>query len=192
MPGIEVDVGLGVLVLGAAAVAQVASLAVPWPPALRELFEREAPKGHPVIDPALLQALAWQESGFNPAAVSAPNTNGTRDYGLLQINAVNFAALGLTPQLALDPVLNVRAAVRHLRERWDAGQARGTVRNVADLVSIYNAGARADGGPRLAVTDAKGRASGGYVNASYVNAVVARRALVKVAELVPVKRIVTV
>ena len=31
-------------------------------------------------------SLAWRESAFDPAAVSAPNTYGTRDWGLFQLN----------------------------------------------------------------------------------------------------------
>jgi hypothetical protein len=35
-------------------------------------------------------AIAYDESGFKPKAVSRPNTNGSKDYGLFQINTVHF------------------------------------------------------------------------------------------------------
>lgn len=165
--------GLGTLVLGGAALSQLASFAVPW--RYRDLFERLAPAGSRLIDPDLLHAIAWQETMLNPLLVSAPNTNGTKDYGLMQINQVNFPALGLTPETALDPERSVQAAVKHLQG------LEPKALNRADLASMYNAGQAAGGGPRR-------RADGTYVNLSYVNAVTARYALLRVAAFAPVKR----
>lgn len=169
--------GFGELLLGAAGLAQLAALAVPWPAEYRALFERWAPAGHPLVTANLLHALAWQESHFNPRVISAPNTNGTRDYGLMQINGANLARLGLTPDTAVtDPQANIRAAVHLLLElEPHAG-------NVADLASMYNAGQDRTTGR------ARHRADGGYVNADYVNAVYGRWALVLVASFAPVKR----
>lgn len=45
------------------------------------------------IDPWLLYALAYVESRHNPAAISPPNTNGTRDLGLMQINSTWLGTL---------------------------------------------------------------------------------------------------
>lgn len=63
------------------------------------------------VDPALALSIAQTESSFNPAAVSKPNSNGTQDYGLMQINSSNFASLGLTSATALDPQSNINAAM---------------------------------------------------------------------------------
>jgi soluble lytic murein transglycosylase-like protein len=45
------------------------------------------------LDPWLLYAVAYVESSHNPAAVSRPNSNGTYDIGLMQINSVHLPRL---------------------------------------------------------------------------------------------------
>lgn len=161
----------GVLVLGGAAVAQLAALSVPW--RYREQFQRAA-RAH-AEDPDLLHAIAWHESGMNPGVISAPNPNGTRDYGLMQINSTNFTALGLTQTSALNADVSTRAAAQHIHG------LRARARNVADVISMYNAGERRGGGPRLTP-------DGTYVNQSYVRSVLARYTLVRVANFAPLKR----
>lgn len=52
-------------------------------------------------------AVAAAESNFNSDAISPAH-----DYGLWQINQVNFANLGITVVTALDPLTNARCAVR--------------------------------------------------------------------------------
>lgn len=52
-------------------------------------------------------AIARAESGFNSDAASASD-----DWGLWQINAVNFPALGINRVTARDPLINAQAAVR--------------------------------------------------------------------------------
>lgn len=177
--------GLGVLLLGGAAIGQLAAFSVPWPRRYRTLFERYAPlegaPGSRLVNADLLHAIAWRESNFNPAAVSPANTNGTRDYGLMQINQVNFQALGLSPVTALDPERSVAAAARLLV------QLEPKARNVADLFSMYNAGQAAGGGPRL--RQAPDPRAGTYVNQEYVQALTARYALVRVASFAPVKQL---
>lgn len=44
------------------------------------------------IEPELLQAIAIVESGLNPGAINI-NKDGTRDYGLMQINSSHLPAL---------------------------------------------------------------------------------------------------
>lgn len=162
----------GILLLSAFGAAELAAFAVPW--AYRALFAAHAPGGR--IDAALLQAIAWQESGFDPQVISAPNANGTRDYGLMQINETNFAAYGLTPTSALDPERSIAAAVQELAKH--APQAG----SVADLVSMYNAGEAPGGGPRKT-------AAGLYVDQAYVRDTLGRYVLYRVAEFAPVKRL---
>lgn len=66
------------------------------------------------VDPNLILAIARVESGYDPTRISAPNANGTRDYGLMQVNTANFGWLGLTAETALDPCQSIRAGVRVL------------------------------------------------------------------------------
>lgn len=49
----------------------------------------------------LALAVIDQESGGRVAAVGKPNRNGTRDYGLMQINENNLSRFGLTRETAL-------------------------------------------------------------------------------------------
>jgi soluble lytic murein transglycosylase-like protein len=172
---VEVVPGV-VVVLGAVALAQLARLKAPgW--SYRDHFEAAARlEGQ---DADVLHALAWRESNFRPAAVGAVNTNGTRDYGLCQINETNFAWLGLTQATAADPAANTRAAARVLK----AAYARGAV-SVADALSIYNAGSRSSaqgGGPRRT-------GDGRYVNEEYVRDVLHKLFWIRWAKLAPLKR----
>lgn len=54
--------------------------------------------------------IAAHESGFNPSAINN-NTNGTSDYGVMQLNTSTLQTLGLTPIDALDPQTNIDAAM---------------------------------------------------------------------------------
>ena len=166
------------LAAGGVALAQLAAEALPW--ALRPLFEHaSATVATPGVDPQLLMALAWKESGFHADAVSGANTNGTRDYGLMQINSVNLERFGLTPDSAVSDVAgNVRAAAELLAELAPHARNRG------DLVSMYNAGRDPDGGPRRIVNP---DGSVHYVNAPYVEDVLLRYWYVRVAYLAPLK-----
>jgi soluble lytic murein transglycosylase-like protein len=140
----------------------VSRAAVPW--TYRPLFVSVARATGQ--DENLLHALAWQESRMDPAAVSPANENGTRDYGLMQINEVNLAALGLDRTTALDPARSVAAAAQYLQQLEASG-----VHGLADLAAAYNAGA------------VKRTADGAYVNARYVAEVLTRYAWVQLAAL---------
>lgn len=77
--------------------------------------------------PAMILAIAEGESRlpsglFNTAAVNL-NRNGTRDYGLMQINSGNLAWLGLTQAAAMDPCVNIAAAEAVLKtfSRYNSG-----------------------------------------------------------------------
>src|ERR1700689_5137948 len=67
------------------------------------------------VPPSVALAVAQQESGFNPNAVSQPNSNGTHDYGVFQINSATLASLGLTSN-PLDPEVNINAGVNLLAQ----------------------------------------------------------------------------
>ena len=86
------------------------------------------------VPPSVALAVAQQESGFNPNAVSQPNSNGTQDYGVFQINSSNLASLGLTSN-PLDPEANINAGVNLLAQYLT--QYGG---NVQTALWAYNAG----------------------------------------------------
>lgn len=67
--------------------------------------------GH--VDPGVADAMAGialGESGFETSLVSKPNHDGSRDFGLYQINEKNLAKLGLTRSSVMDPCEASRAA----------------------------------------------------------------------------------
>lgn len=63
------------------------------------------------INPLLLRAIAKQESNFDPRAVNDSNTNGSTDYGLMQINSMwlpILATIGIDAQRLLnEPCVNI-------------------------------------------------------------------------------------
>jgi type IV secretion system protein VirB1 len=85
----------------------------------------------PGLDPSTIAGLARQESGLDPLRISRPNPNGSRDYGLMQINDRNFRWLGLTEQSALDPCQSIAAAARLLASysRYNTGSPTAGLRN---------------------------------------------------------------
>lgn len=66
----------------------------------------------PVQWRALIQALIWQESRFNPAAESPVGA-----YGLTQIMPGTARDLGVYPAFRTDPLMQVRAGARYLAMR---------------------------------------------------------------------------
>lgn len=76
----------------------------------------------PGLDPAMLAGIARHESGFDPTIIHT-NADGSRDFGLMQINERNFGWLGLTMQTALDPCQSIRAAAQLLQSysRYNTG-----------------------------------------------------------------------
>lgn len=164
--------GPGLILLAAAAAAQAARSITPWThrAVFLQVFQE---KGE---DENLLHAFAWQESNLNPLAVGATNSNGTTDYGLMQINSANFARLGLTGDDWKDPLKNCRAAATLLTEiRSELGPSA----SLQDVISVYNAGQQKGGGAR------RDPATGKYVNEEYVVKVTGRYALLTAAALAP-------
>ncbi len=82
------------------------------------------------LAPALMTAVAWEESRFNINAVNR-NANSI-DRGLFQLNSLSFP--NLTETDFFDPALNTRYAASHLR--WCLDYAGSEVAALA----MYNAG----------------------------------------------------
>src|SRR4051794_7919667 len=95
------------------------------------------------ISPALLAALVWQESRWNPQALSRKGA-----IGLAQLMPATARDLGVNP---MDPVANLHGGARYLRQLLD--QFDG---NVEKALAAYNAGAarvrNAGGVPAIAET----------------------------------------
>lgn len=99
------------------ALAQPAS--APFPPARRPAFRVVGIEERIVlaaidagIEPGLALAVAWRESRFRPRARSPLNSNGTRDWGLFQLNDTTIRALGIADPF--DVEVNIRAGTRLL------------------------------------------------------------------------------
>lgn len=174
----EIDMGFGVLLISGALIGAGLGLSrIRIPFQERELFERIGAEEN--VNADLLHAIAWQESNVNPEAISPPNKNRSRDYGMMQINERNFALLGLSQLTALNAERNVRAAARLIQGINAAG-----VSDVADILSIYNAGDAKfkpyGSGPRLR--------NGKYVNQNYVTTSMGKLTLVRIANFLPFLR----
>ncbi|MBR7895499.1 lytic transglycosylase domain-containing protein [Burkholderia multivorans] len=73
------------------------------------------------VNPLILRAIAWQESRNRPSALNK-NTNGSVDYGLMQINSVHLSALsryGIDRDTLMEPCKNVYIAAWHLRQKMN-------------------------------------------------------------------------
>lgn len=87
------------------------------------------------LPPSVALAVAQQESSFNPNAVGPVNSNGTRDYGLFQLNTAMLQQLGLSTTQALDPATNINAGVQLLAQYYS--QYGG---DLPSVLGAYNAG----------------------------------------------------
>lgn len=83
------------------------------------------------IPPLLLKNIATIESANNPNAIRI-NDNGTRDYGLMQINSIHFKTLqqwGINEHNIMDPKVNIFVGSwlvsQHIKERGFNLQAIG-------------------------------------------------------------------
>ena len=72
----------------------------------------------PGITPDRLRTYAQVESSLNPAAVSRPNRDGSRDYGLMQMNSQWIGRTGFpaTVAEAMEPCANIAAGIRILAD----------------------------------------------------------------------------
>ncbi|MFH0709105.1 MAG: lytic transglycosylase domain-containing protein [Pseudomonadota bacterium] len=92
------------------------------------------------IPPLLLKNIATIESAGNPNAIRI-NDNGTKDYGLMQINSIHFkrlSAWGINERNILNPQVNIFAGSwllsEHIKERGFNLQAIG---NYHSKTQIY-------------------------------------------------------
>jgi hypothetical protein len=93
------------------------------------------------VSPALVFALSWEESKFNPRAVNRNKTS--IDRGLFQLNSKSFPKL--QERDFFDPDINAQYGIAHLRWCLDTGGSE-----VAGL-AMYNAGTnrvKADNTPK--------------------------------------------
>ncbi len=76
---------------------------------------------HHQVSPYILRAIAWQESRLNPAAVNR-NTNGSVDYGAMQINSIHLkrlAAWGVDERRLMEPCVSAYVGAWLLREQFE-------------------------------------------------------------------------
>lgn len=104
--------------------------------------EIDAAAGRAGVDPKLLTALVWAESGFQPDAVSHAGA-----IGLTQLMPGTARGLGVDPH---DPIQNLDGGARYLRAQLDR------FGRVDLALAAYNAGpgrvAQAGGIPRITET----------------------------------------
>ena len=83
------------------------------------------------ISPQLLWSIAKTESNFNPRAINR-NSNGSYDYGLMQINSTWAKKLGKTWNELGDPCTNVKVGA------WVLAQCIQDYGNTWRAVGCYN------------------------------------------------------
>ena len=90
------------------------------------------------INPDLLYAIAIVESNLNPKAVNI-NKNGTRDYGIFQINESNLRRLKISKNKAFNPCYSAYIASYILR------QCVNIYGKTWKAIDCYNKGKKAKG-----------------------------------------------
>jgi len=73
------------------------------------------------VAPVLLQAIAKQESGFNPRARSVRNADGSYDIGLMQINSAHLpmlARLGIREADLYEPCTSIHVGAWLLSQNF--------------------------------------------------------------------------
>jgi len=84
------------------------------------------------VPAALAFALSWEESRFNPRAVSRPNRDGSVDRGLFQLNNRSFPNLDTLSFFNIQ--YNARYGISYLRYCLDLGGSE------VSALAMYNAG----------------------------------------------------
>lgn len=90
------------------------------------------------VDPVLLISIAKAESNFNPRAVNI-NANGTRDYGIMQINSFWLERYRIPKDWIFEPCYNIHFGAMVLRRCMDK------YKNISLAVDCYNKGSKAKG-----------------------------------------------
>lgn len=103
---------------------------------IKNLIRLEAAKQGVPVEVAL--AVAQQESGFNNLAQSKPNTDGSVDRGVMQLNSRYHKLKNWQ-----DPIENIAYGIKHLK-----GLIAGAKGDIRKALSNYNAGAGATGKAR--------------------------------------------
>ena len=104
------------------------------------------------LPPSVAIAVVQQESSWNPNAVGPVNKNGTRDYGLFQLNTATLQQNGISTAQALDPATNIDIGVQMLANYYS--QYGG---DLPSVLGAYNAG--------------PGAVTSGNLPTSYINSV---------------------
>ena len=132
----------------AAALLTIAGAAAAMPPAAHDAapaassycFGAAARRYH--VNREVLIAIAWKESHFLPWYRHV-NTDGSTDYGLMQINSRNLASLQLDPHSVMAPCTNIMAGaelysrqVKRFGNTWRAvGSYHSTTPTLRDAYS---------------------------------------------------------
>lgn len=66
------------------------------------------------VSPQLALGIASHESAFNPNAVNSANANGTKDWGVMQLNDTTVQTFGVSDPL--DPQQNIDAGMKLLAQ----------------------------------------------------------------------------
>lgn len=88
------------------------------------------------VNPYILRAIAHVESGYNPRAINR-NSNGTYDYGIMQINSSWFPTLhqwGIETSRLSDPCTNIYIGA------WMLAKSMQTYGNTWQAIAGYNVG----------------------------------------------------
>lgn len=93
----------------------------------------------PLVTPERLSAFGDIESGRSADAVSPPNRNGTRDWGLMQINEVHFPRFGVDAKTVMEPCTNIRIAAAILAEADRAAACAYNAGSPSRCVKGYDA-----------------------------------------------------
>ena len=86
------------------------------------------------VNPRLLYAVAKVESGFNPYAIDR-DSNGTYDYGVMQINSIWYKEIGLRQWLKLKHAcFNIQVGA------WIMSQCQERYNNTLQAIACYHSG----------------------------------------------------
>lgn len=90
------------------------------------------------VDPMLLVSIAKVESNFSPRAVNV-NKNGTKDYGIMQINSHWVKKYTIPKEWLFEPCYNIHFGAMVLRRCMDQYE------DIPRAVDCYNKGSKSKG-----------------------------------------------